>query len=140
MRNNTTMSREERATAYSMRRLGKTYSYIAKILGYKYQCVARSVLQLYKKYGNLENPKPALKKDAIKMRESGMTYSAIAKELGKNETVIFNWTCDIERPKTIKHLARIHKINYFTVKARLRNGMPLDLALTKSTPKMRAAQ
>ena len=71
MRNNTTMSREERATAYSMRRLGKTYSYIAKILGYKYQCVARSVLQLYKKYGNLENPKPALKKDAIKMRESG---------------------------------------------------------------------
>ena len=86
---------------YSMRKMGKTFAYIASVLGISRQRAHQLFRQAELKYGalNLLRYDERIKSECHRMRKQGAIYKDIAKALGIREHRVFRMCIDLPSRK-----------------------------------------
>lgn len=84
-------------TIYSMRKMGKTFAYIASVLGISRQRAHQLFRDAELKYGalNLTRFDQRIKNECHRMRKQGVIYKDIAKALGIKEHRVFRMCVDL---------------------------------------------
>lgn len=130
------MTKEQKLQAYSMRKMGKTYAYIADIFNVSVRTLWGVVFKLSQVYGSVEHSREAKKRVAVELRKSGKTYKEIGQALGINKKTAFDWTYHARNIVSITGLAIRAGMKPITVHKRIKNGMTLEEALTKPVREM----
>ena len=90
-----------KTVVYSMRKMGKTFAYIASVLGISRQRAHQLFRQAELKYGalNLLRYDERIKSECHRMRKQGAIYKDIAKALGIKKYRAFRMCIDLPNRK-----------------------------------------